>query len=244
MRKTFTTLTLLMCFVGLAFGQDYETSLKNGFDNMDHKNFQEAITNFKAALSLKPDDLEATYGLIAGNLFSDNIKEAQKLLTVAMEKNANYAGFLLAKAIISIKKNDLDQALETLNQAAALNDKKFEEQILLNLGALKIRKEDYEGAIADCKSILVINPSSSGAYSTMGIAYYKTEKFQDAINSFNQALEIEPENTIALYNRGMCYYKQNLKPEACLDFQHSCKLRNPNACKMIITYCITPQKND
>lgn len=244
MRKALTTLTLLLCIAGLAFGQDYETSLKEGFDNMDQKKFQEAIANFKTALSLKPDDPEATYGLIAGNLFSDNVKEAQKLLNVAMEKDPNYAGFLLAKAIISIKKNELDQALETLNQAANLHDKKFAEQILLNLGALKIRKEDYEGAIADFKNLLTINPSSSGAYSNLGIVYYKTEKFKDAIDNFNLALEIDPENSIALYNRGMCYYKQNLKPEACLDFQHSCRLTNQNACKMIVTYCINPQKNE
>jgi len=161
-----------------------------------------------------------------------------------MEKNPNYTGFLLLKAIISIKKNDLDLALETLNQAAALNDKTFEEQILLNLGALKIRKEDYEGAISDCKSLLAINPSSSGAYNTLGIAYYKMDKYQDAINNFDQALEIEPDNTTALYNRGMCYYKQNLKPEACIDFQRSCRLRSQNACKMVVTYCITPQKKE
>ena len=203
MRKAFITLSLLLCIVGLASGQDYETSLKSGFDNIDKQNFQEAITNFKTALNIKADDPQATYGLIAGNLFSDNIKEAQKLLNGAMEKNPNYTGFLLLKAIISIKKNDLDLALETLNQAAALNDKTFEEQILLNLGALKIRKEDYEGAISDCKSLLAINPSSSGAYNTLGIAYYKMDKYQDAINNFDQALEIEPDNTTALYNRGM-----------------------------------------
>jgi len=54
MRKAFITLSLLLCIVGLASGQDYETSLKSGFDNIDKQNFQEAITNFKTALNIKP----------------------------------------------------------------------------------------------------------------------------------------------------------------------------------------------
>lgn len=228
---------MLSGIAGATFGQDYSTALKSGFEKIDKKNFQEASKDFETALKAKPGDLEATYGLIASNLFANNIKEAQKLLTDALAVNPDYAGFLLAQAIISIKKDDLDNALLYLDKAAEQNNKSFEEQIILNRGSLKVKKEDYEGALADFNKLLTINPSNVGAYSNIGILYYKQEKYKEAITNFNQALEIEPTNTIALYNRGMCYYKQSLKLEACSDFHTSCRLNNSNACKMIITYC-------
>lgn len=233
----FFLLILLSCLAGATFGQDYDSALKAGFEKIDKKNFQEATKDFQAALKAKPGDLEATYGLIASNLFANDIKEAQKLLTDALVVNPDYAGFLLAQAIISIKKDDLENALVYLDKAADQNNKSFEEQIILNRGSLKVKKEDYEGALADFNKLLAINPSNIGAYSNIGILYYKQEKYKEAITNFNQALEIDPDNIIALYNRGMCYYKQNLKPEACMDFHHSCRLNNSNACKMIITYC-------
>ena len=237
MRHAFLLTLMLTCLAGAVFGQDYDTALKSGFAKIDKKNFQEAAKDFEVALKAKPGDLEATYGLIASNLFANNIKEAQKLLNSALAVNPDYAGFLLAQAITSIKKDDLDNALVFLDKAADQNNKSFEEQIMLNRGYLKVKKEDYEGALADFNKLLALNPSNAGAYSNIGILYYKQEKYKDAITNFNQALEIEPTNTIALYNRGMCYYKQNLKLEACSDFHASCRLSNSNACKMIITYC-------
>ncbi len=237
MKNVFFIFLLLSSLAGTSYGQDYESALKTGFEKIDKKDFKGAIEDFKIALKSKPGDLDATYGLIASNLFSDNIKEAQSLLSSALVGNPNYAGFLLAQAIISIKKNELDNAISFLDKAAEQNNKTFEEQIILNRGSLKVKREDYEGALADFNKLLAINPSNGGAYSNIGILYYKQEKYKEAITSFDQALEIDPSNTIALYNRGMCYYKQDIKPEACLDFHHSCRLNNTNACKMIITYC-------
>jgi len=237
MRNAFFVFLLLSCIARTSFGQDYDSTLKSGFEKIDKKDFQGAIKDFQVALKSKPGDLDATYGLIASNLFSDNIKEAQNLLSDALVINPNYAGFLLAQAIISIKKNELDEALTFLNKAAEQNNKAFEEQIILNRGSLRVKKDDFEGALADFNQLLTINPSNSGAYSNIGILYYKQEKYKEAITNFNLALEIDPSNTMALYNRGMCYFKQNLKTEACTDFHHSCRLNNTNACKMVITYC-------
>ena len=242
MKHAFLGFLLLLSTATVSLGQDYDSALKSGFEKIDKKNFQGAIQDFQVALQAKPGDLDATYGLIASNLFSNNLKDAKKLLTDAMATNPNYSGFLLAQAIMSIKNDELDEAITYLNKAAEQNDKKFEEQIILNRGSLKVKKEDYEGALADFSLLLKINPSSSGAYSNIGILYYKQEKYKDAITNFNQALEIDPKNTIALYNRGMCYYKQNLKPEACLDFHTSCRLKNTNACKMVVTYCTTQKQ--
>ena len=97
MRNVFFVFLLLSCVARTSFGQDYDSALKTGFDKIDKKDFKGAIEDFKVALKSKPGDIEATYGLIASNLFSDNIKEAENLLSNALVISPDYAGFLLAQ---------------------------------------------------------------------------------------------------------------------------------------------------
>ena len=72
----------------------------------------------------------------------------------------------------------------------------------LQQGKVKVRRGDYKGAIADFTQEIQINPKSTEAYISRGLAHHDLEDFKKAIADFNQALILEPKNDQALYRRG------------------------------------------
>ncbi len=72
----------------------------------------------------------------------------------------------------------------------------------LQQGKVKVRRGDYKGAIADFTQAIQINPKSTEAYISRGLAHHDLEDFKKAIADFNQALILEPRNDQALYRRG------------------------------------------
>lgn len=72
----------------------------------------------------------------------------------------------------------------------------------LQQGKVKVRRGDYKGAIADFTQEIQVNPKSTEAYISRGLAHHDLEDFKKAIADFNQALILEPRNDHALYRRG------------------------------------------
>ncbi len=71
-----------------------------------------------------------------------------------------------------------------------------------NSGIAKLKKNDFDGAIADLNRALQLDPKNPQAYESRGIAKREKHDLDGAIADFNRALQLDPKYAHAYYSRG------------------------------------------
>ncbi len=85
----------------------------------------------------------------------------------------------------------LDEAFNDANKAVGLNPKS--NGALLIRAAVKVRKKDFDGAIADYSEVIKLFPTrASRAYLWRGEAYELKGNYEQAIADYDKAAEIDP----------------------------------------------------
>ena len=97
--------------------------------------------------------------------------------------------------------------------------------------AEKIRLEDFDGAIADLKTVLDKNPEDANALYLTGMAYVKKTMFAEAIPPLVKVTELSPKFAAAYYQLGVCHQGLNDDAKALEDYQKAMDLdpANPDA---------------
>ena len=62
---------------------------------------------------------------------------------------------------------------------------------------LKIKREDFDGAIADFSQSIQLDPNDDVSYLNRGVAKQKKGNIDEALNDFNKAIKLNPKNTNA-----------------------------------------------
>jgi len=75
----------------------------------------------------------------------------------------------------------------------------------------------YDGAIAECKKALEINPNYAEAHSNLGVAYGDKGLVAQAIAEYKKAIKINPNDAEAYMNLAVAYY---YKGEYSLAIKH------------------------
>jgi Flp pilus assembly protein TadD len=96
-------------------------------------------------------------------------------------------------------------------------------------GAEKIRQGDYDGALADLKTVLDKNPRESNALYLTGMAYLRKDMLTEASTAFLQVTELSPKFAAAYYQLGVCYQRQGDPEKAMAEYQKSVDLEPSNA---------------
>ncbi len=92
-----------------------------------------------------------------------------------------------------------------------------------NRGTVKIRLEDFYGAIQDFNNAIDLSAENSSYYLNRGVAKHKIEDFRGAILDFNEAIRIYPNNHKAFLSRGICrtdmedYEKAKIDLNKCIE---------------------------
>ncbi len=71
-----------------------------------------------------------------------------------------------------------------------------------NSGIAKLKKNDFDGAIADLNRALQLDPKNPQAYESRGIAKREKHDLDGVIADFNRALQLDPKYAHAYYSRG------------------------------------------
>jgi tetratricopeptide (TPR) repeat protein len=71
-----------------------------------------------------------------------------------------------------------------------------------NSGIAKLKKHDFDGAIADFNRALQSDPKLAKVYVSRGLAKREKHDLDGAIADFNRALQLDPKNANAYYSRG------------------------------------------
>ncbi len=127
-------------------------------------------------------------------------------------------------------KENVDSAIEMFEQALALDD----DFALAYAGLGEAYWEKYRGtqeshwierAITASDHALVLDPTQSQVYVSLGIVYHGTGKIDNAIEQFERAIDLQPLSDEAHKWLGRCYQRRGEKEKAVAYFEKAISIR-------------------
>jgi tetratricopeptide (TPR) repeat protein len=114
---------------------------------------------------------------------------------------------------------------ELVQQVARLK----EAEAGVKAGADKLRQGDYDGALADLKTVLDKNPQDPNALYLSGMAYLRKSMVPEAQAAFLKVTELSPKFAAAHYQLGVCYDRQGEKDKALAAYEQAMALDPSNS---------------
>lgn len=178
--------------------------------------FEDALTHFKNAAEIMPEEWSHWINLVGVHLELGDIVEAMKC-----------RGILDGMKIPPELRDGVNEMNEAINgffddELAAkpyLNfDKCLELAARLGAGITYIKERDWERAIREFEYIISVDEGSEAAYDNIGLIRLFRGEFDEAGRCFRKALEIYPEHPIATVNLALLETLQEILPD---DFEYS-----------------------
>jgi tetratricopeptide (TPR) repeat protein len=150
-----------------------------------------AITNFRKAIEILPDEPRYLEKLGLELVNSGEIDEAITTLEFALTKDKQnpYVYYTLGN-LYARNLNDPNNAVSYFERAVVL-DPDIPDGFL-NLGNTHSLLGNYDEAINSYKKDYLFNPQSTNTLVNMGRLYYNLGKYSDARSAFEEALRIDP----------------------------------------------------
>jgi tetratricopeptide (TPR) repeat protein len=104
-------------------------------------------------------------------------------------------------------------------------------------GNVKMKLQDYYGAIADFTSCISFNENNIEAYFNRGKAKQFLQAYEDAINDCTKIIQIHPKNVDAYFMRGVLRIEFGDLKNGCLDLSKAGELGDLKAYEMIKEKC-------
>lgn len=163
----------------------------------------QAVTLFKAALNITPDNAHALYslGLIAMN--AGNIPEAMTLCQRGVDANPDFAPLRYLQGAIFQTMGNKEEALRSFD--AALKIQPDYAEVLLNSGALLRNMFRHTQALERFNTILTTQPNHASALGNCGIMLTEFKKSEQAIALFERLLQVKPDYD---YAPGLLFYER------------------------------------
>lgn len=204
--------------------EDNDTAIANlGFALYQRGRYDEAITDYKLALELKP--AAGLEDFLASALNASGRKDealAHYESAVRMEPNnamyQNDLGVSLAAAGRS------EEAFRHYAEAARLEPSDAQYQV--NVADALARSGQTDAAIEHYQMAIRDDPEFAEPYSNLGALYLASHRLQDATSSYEEALRLHTTNAIIHLNAGIVFGKVGRAADALSQFAEAVRL-NP-----------------
>jgi tetratricopeptide (TPR) repeat protein len=183
----------------------------------------EALEQFKKALEIYPNYLEARYNLGNALLQKGQLGEAIAQYDKALEINPDSAETRHNLGNALLQEGRLDEAIAQYDKALEINPKYAE--IRYNLGNALLQKGQLDEAIAQYNKAVEISPDSAGARNNLGNALLQKGRLDEAIAQYDKALEINPDSAETRNNLGNAVLQKGQLDEAVAQFQKAVEMR-------------------
>jgi Tfp pilus assembly protein PilF len=169
---------------------------------------EDARFNLSNALGVDTDSVEAytVFGLVymeGSNANKNRLDLAKTLLDEGVKRNAKYPPLLNAYGLYWMKKNSLNQALQSF-EAAVEGDPKFVEA-RINAGLLTLNARKYDVAKEHFAKAVELDPKNYDATIGLGIALRGLNDLDGAEAAYKKAQSIDPQRGDAYFNLGVLY---------------------------------------
>jgi len=163
-------------------------------------NLEGAITEFRTALSLKPDDVEAHIGIGATLAIKGDIDGAIAEYRAALRLKPDHVTAHYNLGLELRNKGDIDGAIAEYRAALRLKPDSAEAHD--NLGIALARKGNLDDAIAEHRIALRLKPDFAEAHNNLGNALKAKGDIDGAIAEYRAALRLKPDSAEAHDNLG------------------------------------------
>jgi len=184
-----------------------EEYINRGMERRDSNNYNGAISDFTAAIRIKPDFF-FTYFQRA--YVKDKLKDYYGAISdysKAIELDPDDADTYFNRGIAKANLKDYYGAISDYSKAIELDPDYG--GAYSNRGVAKTKLKDYYGAISDDSRAIELDPDDFSNYYNRGITKTKLKDYYGAISDYSKAIELNPDYASAYYNRGVA--KDELK---------------------------------
>jgi len=178
------------------------------------KDYKSARAEADAALKKYPD--ERALKLVHATLLADMGKVDEGVAELRALKGDHERETQLAIAELYEKAKRYEDMRKPLDAAEKLSESKQDkETVYFMRGAMYERIKNFDGADAEFRKVLELNPDNAGALNYLGYMYAdRSVRLDEAQKMISRALELEPENGAYLDSLGWVYFRQNKLDEA------------------------------
>ena len=184
---------------------------------------EEAVTHYRKALQLNPENMEAHNNLGNALLQQGGVDGAILQFQTALQINSNSsdAHYNLGNALL--RKGSVDEAI--LQFQTALQIKPGAADTHVNLGNALLQKARVDDAIAEFQKALQINADSSDAHYNLGNALLQKGRADEAISEYQKVLQIKPDYVEAHNNLSAALLQRGRVDEAISEYQKALQIK-------------------
>ena len=176
-----------------------------------------AVTNYKEAITIKPDYAKAHFNL-AGSLHDlGQLETAVQSYQKAIEIDASYAEAYNNLGNVYQELKQVDSAVKSYQKALEIKPDYVAAQYSLGNSFMELGQ--LEEAVKSYKAALKLKPDFVEAINNLGITFFKLHQLDDAIRSYERAIALDPNFADAHNNIGIVFSELGQLDEAIM----SCK---------------------
>jgi MSHA biogenesis protein MshN len=154
---------------------------------MQQGRVNEAISGYEAALKLDAGHEAARQAMVGLLLESKRNADAERVLQDGLDHNPKHSGFAMLLARLQVERNELAQALETLQKTLPYAGQQADYQAFI--AALLQRQAQHKAAVAHYQAALQLSPGSGIWLMGLGISLQALQRNEEARDAFKSALE-------------------------------------------------------
>ena len=191
-----------------------------------------ADDEFKQAMSLDPDNLEARTGYCqvlfeeeqrgsGFGSFNNNFDSCVSAFQSFQKKSGDFTSHTWVAAFF-LEKGRRPDAIQVI--VNALKNDPDRPQLHAFLGNVYAQRNDWDQAVQELSRAIELAPEASANLSDLGNVYYQKGDFAEATRLYSQAIKSNPGNSRYHASRGAALMKQGLRAEAEAEYQQAFKL--------------------
>jgi len=182
-----------------------------------------AVTNYKEAITIKPDYAKAHFNL-AGSLHDlGQLETAVQSYQKAIEIDASYTEAYNNLGNVYQELKQFDSAVQSYQKALEIKPDYVAAQY--SLGNTFMELGQLEEAVKSYKAALKLKPDFVEAINNLGITFFKLHQLDDAIRSYERAIALDPDFADAHNNIGIVFSELGQLDEAIMSYKAAITLQ-------------------
>ncbi len=174
-----------------------------GACNAGLSNYDDALKDYKKAVSIKPDYVDAHFNL--GNIFRETGDSNNAIISYKkiIEISPKHDSAMYNLGVTFQELGELDDAIEYYDKALIINPDN--EKILLNLGFIYHELDELEEALEYYERVLNLNPENVSTINNIAVIHREMGQVENSIEYYKRAISIKPDYAEVFYNLGFIY---------------------------------------
>lgn len=191
----------------------------------------------------KDDKIAMAHNVIGSAYLAEGkFDQGMKHLDRAVELNPNLADVHMKKGLFDLSRGDQDRAAIELEKAVAVAPESLNPRIMLV--SLKLRQQNYQGAIETLKAGLNGSDKDALLYNYLAAAYFSQKQVDSAVRALKKAQQIKPDYLTPYFNLAKYYLAAQQPDKAVEQYQSVLKIAPDNVKAMVALGGIQEMRGD